>query len=607
MLLCTCVSLFGLTNLVVKGYGTLGYVGLFFVVIPELTIGMMKIRKNAALRKQQGLTEGVDTIALERTTSVNSERFLDDCSSRANFSSNYRGIAYECSIMLTAGDGRGKQAGMGACYLKETDYYMGGTLMSKYNLMNPELLEALKDVLGERFVSVDPEKLDKYKTDEEANPEYHHMPEAVVFPENTAQVAAVVRLANQYNIPVTPRGAGTGLAGGAIPVYGGIVLVLDRMDKILEFNEDSLYVVAQAGARTAVIQKEAKNRGLLYAGDPCSSDSCLIGGNVATNAGGNRAVKYGTTRDQVYAIEVVTPEGDIVNLGSRLPKKTTGFALEQLLIGAEGTLGIITAVTLKLKPLPPHKMDMVAVFDNVDKALSLPNKVVKAGLNPTSMEFMANDAIRSTGRFIKVDLPYANSGGVWIIITIEEFSEDELGKKIEKLDEICTSQGALEILIADEDRIWKARRNVAEASRADSLIYYPEDIVVPTDKIADIMKKLPELENKYEITTQTAAHIGDGNIHVNVLKGDLSDEIWNSKLDEFHDELYAYVYELGGRLSGEHGIGSKKIKEMEKFTDPMELKMMRAIKQALDPKGILNPGKIFTMTGYQAKCDNSSM
>ncbi len=467
--------------------------------------------------------------------------------------------------------------------------------MIKYNSMNAELLEALKAVLGERFVSMDPEKLDIYKTDEEANPKYHHMPEVIVFPENTEQVVAVVRLANQYNIPITPRGAGTGLAGGAIPVYGGIVLVMDRMDKILEFNEDSLYVVAQAGVRTEVIQKEAKNRGLLYAGDPCSSDSCQIGGNVATNAGGNRAVRYGTTREQVYAIEVVTPEGDIVNLGSRLAKKSTGFALEQLLIGAEGTLGIITAVTLRLKPLPPHKMDMVAIFDNVDKALSLPNKVAKAGLNPTSMEFLTNNAISSTGRFLKIDLPYANSGGVWIIITIEEFSPDVLDEKIELLDELCTAEGALEVLMADEDRIWKTRRNVAEASRAESMVYFPEDIVVPTDKIADIMKKLPQLESKYEFSTHTVAHIGDGNIHVNVLKGDLPDEIWNAKLDQFHDELYAYVYELGGRLSGEHGIGSKKVKEMEKFTDPVELKLMRAVKQAFDPKCILNPGKIFTI------------
>ncbi|KYZ74757.1 FAD-binding protein [Anaerosporomusa subterranea] len=465
--------------------------------------------------------------------------------------------------------------------------------MNHFNPVTPALVADLKNVLGERFVSLDPDKLEAYKTDEEANPKYHHLPDVVVFPETTEQVAAIVRLANQYVVPVTPRGAGTGLAGGAIPVFGGIVLVLDRMDKILEFNEDSLYVVTQAGVRTHEIQQKAKSRGLLYAGDPCSSDSCQIGGNVVTNAGGNRAVKYGTTRDQVYSMEVVTPEGEIVTVGSRLAKKSTGYALEQLIAGSEGTLGIVTQVTLKLKPLPPHTMDMLAIFTNMEQALSLPNQIVKAGLSPMSMEFMDNKALRSCARYIKVDLPYATKDGLYVIITVDGLTEDEIDRKAEMLDEICTAGGAVELLMADEDRIWKARRNFAEAARADSLVYYAEDIVVPVDKIAELMQKLPELESKFGIATTTAAHIGDGNIHVNALKGDIPDAVWNAKLDEFHQELYGFVYQLGGRLSGEHGIGSKKVKEMEMFTHPVELKLMRAIKKAIDPMGILNPGKIF--------------
>lgn len=467
--------------------------------------------------------------------------------------------------------------------------------MNTFNKVSAEMLEELRAALGERFVSTDVDKLETYKTDEEANPKYHHYPEVVVFPENTEQVAAVVRLANKYVVPVTPRGAGSGLAGGAIPVYGGIVLVMERMNKIVEFNTESLYVVAQAGVRTDELQKEAKRHGLLYAGDPCSSDSCQIGGNIATNAGGNKAVKYGTTRDQIYALEVVTGEGDIVNVGSRLAKKSTGYALEQLLVGSEGTLAIVTQVTLKLKPLPPHNMDFLAVFTDIDKALTLPNKVAKAGLNPTCMEFMDNLCVISCSRYIKVDLPYANKGGIYVIITIDGFSEDEIDRKAELLDALCTECGAVEVLVADEERIWKARRNVAEAARADSLIFSPEDVVVPLDAIVKVMKKLPELEAKYGLAAHTCAHIGDGNIHVNVLKGDLPVETWNSKLDEYHKDLFGFVYQLGGRLSGEHGIGVKKIKEMEMFTDPIELKMMKSIKQALDPKGILNPGKIFRM------------
>ena len=469
----------------------------------------------------------------------------------------------------------------------------GGDILNHYNSVTPEIVQELKTALGEHFVSIDPDKLEMYKTDEEANPKYHHLPEVVVFPENTEQVAAVVRLANKYVIPITPRGAGTGLAGGAIPVYGGIVLVMDRMNTIIEFNEDALYVVAQAGVRTDELQREAKRHGLLYAGDPCSSDSCQIGGNVATNAGGNKAVKYGTTRDQVYSVEVVTAAGDIVTIGGRLAKKSTGYALEQLLVGSEGTLAIVTQVTLKLKPLPPQHLDLLAIFTDLDKALSLPNKVAKAGLNPTCMEFMDNSAIKSCARYIKAKLPYEDKDGIYIIITMDGFSEDEISQKTESLDALCTECGAVEVLVADEERIWKARRSVAEAARMDSLIFAAEDIVVPLDAIVQIMHKLPELEAKYGIAATTVAHIGDGNIHVNALKGDMPVETWNVRLDEYNKELFSYVYQLGGRLSGEHGIGLKKIKEMEMFTNPIELEIMKTIKHAMDPKGILNPGKIF--------------
>ena len=466
--------------------------------------------------------------------------------------------------------------------------------MSNYNAVTSELLEKLKAVVGERFVVIDPEKLETYKTDEEANPKYHHLPEAVVFPENTEQVAGIMRLANQYTIPVTPRSGGTSLAGGAIPVCGGIVLAFDRMDKILEINEDSLYMVVQAGVQTLDIQKAAQNKGLLYAGDPCSTDSgCKIGGNIATNAGGNKAVRYGTTREQVYAIKMVTAEGDIVDIGARLAKKSTGYALEKLIIGSEGTLGIVTEATLKLQPLPPQTADLLAIFTDIDQALSLPNKIIKKGIKPMSMEFMDNNLIQLCVRNLEIKLPYADEG-IYVIITVDGFTEDELDKKIEIVDTVCNTAGAVEMLMAD-DRIWNARRNMAEATRRESIVFNAEDIVVPVDMIGKLMEKLPELENKYKIRTVTAAHIGDGNIHVNTMKCDTPDEIWDNKINEFHKELYGLVYQLGGRLSGEHGIGSKKIQEMEKFTNPVELKLMRAIKQALDPHDILNPGKIFRL------------
>lgn len=465
-----------------------------------------------------------------------------------------------------------------------------------YQPITEEILNELKAIVGEKYATNSPEKLEMYKTDEEANPKYHHKPEVIVFPESTEQVAEIVKLADKYVIPITPRSGGTGLAGGAIPVYGGIVLVFDRMNKILEFNEDAMYIKVQAGVQTIDIQNTAKQHGLLYAGDPCSSDAgCEIGGNIATNAGGNKAVRYGTTRQQVYAVTVVMADGEIVELGARLAKKSTGYALDQLIIGSEGTLGIVTEATLKLQALPTYTADILAIFTDMEKALSLPNKILKAGMQPISIEFMDTNCIELCAKNLKIELPYAKKGGIYVICTIDGLTEDELDLKMEKLDEICTASGAVEMLIADEDRIWRARRSIAEATRIESLVFYAEDIVVPVDTILHIMKALPDLENKYGIRTMTAAHIGDGNIHVHAMQCDTPDDVWNQKIDEFHQELYALVYSLGGRLSGEHGIGSKKIKEMEKFTPAPELHYMKVVKKALDPKYILNPGKILNM------------
>lgn len=256
--------------------------------------------------------------------------------------------------------------------------------MTKYNPVTPEVLEELKQAVGAANVKTDEETLERFKTDEETDPALMHRPEVVVWATSTEQVAAVLKLANKYVIPVTPRSAGTSVSDGAIPTLGGIVLSLEKMNRILEINTDAMYAIVEAGARTLDIQQAAHEKGMLYAGDPCSAESCLIGGNIATNAGGNKAVRYGTTRDQIYAVEVVTPTGEITNLGARLKKKTTGYCLEQLVMGSEGTLGIITKATLKLLPLPPFKVDVAAVYDDLNKAVTLVPSLLKAGLEPTS-------------------------------------------------------------------------------------------------------------------------------------------------------------------------------------------------------------------------------
>ena len=463
--------------------------------------------------------------------------------------------------------------------------------MKTYAPVTEAVLDALKTIVGAECVLTEPEKLEQYQTDEETDPRKFHLPEAVVLPKDAQEIAAVIKLANTYDVPVTVRSGGTSLAGGAIPVCGGIVLLMERLNKIIELNAEGMYMEVEAGVRTVDIQKYANEAGFLYAGDPCSADSCLIGGNIATNAGGNKAVRYGTTRDQVYAIEAVTPTGDIVNVGARLKKKSTGYCLEQLIMGSEGTLGIITKATLKLLPLCPYKLDLLAIFTDLDKAVGLVPNLIKAGLNPTSVEFMDNAFVRSSSDYCELKLPHYEDG-FYVIVTVETFNEDELESKMEQLDEICSASGATDVLEAD-DRVWKLRRNCLESTRVLSLVSTSDDLVVPVDQIANCIRHLTKVAENYNFKLFTLAHAGDGNLHFQILKGEMSDEQWEDEVSRFHAEAYPYVYSLGGRLSGEHGIGAKKVEAMEKYTEPVEMKMMKEIKRALDPKNILNPGKVF--------------
>lgn len=465
----------------------------------------------------------------------------------------------------------------------------------EYNKVTAEVLEELRKIVGEKYVATDKDKLEMYKTDEEGNPHFHHEPEVVVFPGTAEETAAVMKVANAYKIPVTPRSGGSGLAGGAIPSLGGIVLVLERMNSIIEINEEGLYAVVETGVRTCDIQEEAKKRGLLYAGDPCSSESCQIGGNVATNAGGNKAVRYGTTRNQIYSVEMVTPEGEIVEVGARLQKCSTGLCLEQVVCGSEGLLGIITKVTLKLRPLPKHFLDMLVIFQTTEEAVALPNKILKAGLEPTSIEFMDNPSIKLCSDYTKTPLPQMNDGVVYVIVSLDSMDEEDLDKKTEILCDLCENEGALDIVEAD-DRIWNARRNIAEACRERSRTFYAEDYVVPLEKIDAILKEMSRLADIHQIDRVTVAHIGDGNMHTDLLNTDeLEPMAWLEKVEAFHKDFFPIVYQAGGRLSGEHGIGLKKAEDFKEYTDPVAFDLMWRIKKAWDPNLILNPGKLLLM------------
>lgn len=314
-------------------------------------------------------------------------------------------------------------------------------------------------------------------------------PEVVVLPRTAEEISKIVKLANQELIPVVPRGAGTGLACGAVAFYGGIILSTERMNQILEIDEQNLIMVTEPGVRTVEVQKAANDKGLFYAGDPCSGDSSFIGGNIATNAGGNKAVKYGTTRQQVAGIEIVTPEGDIVTLGGKLKKDSTGYCLTQLIAGSEGTLGIITKAYLKLSPLPKHEMHLLAIFPSAESAINIVPKIMHSGIIPTCVEFMDNKSVRCCEEFLEEKLPRSESGH-YIIITIDGDNETVLEDQCVLIDELCTTNGGYEVLVADPNKIWKARKSFAEADRARSLILSAEDIVVPQVKLLILLKRL---------------------------------------------------------------------------------------------------------------------
>ena len=457
--------------------------------------------------------------------------------------------------------------------------------------VTPELIEGLKKIVGEKYVYTDADKLEPYSHDEVTDPHYVKMPQVVVLPANTQEVSDVVKLCYDNDTVMVPRGAGTGLAVGAVATFGGVIISTERMNKIIEIDKDNMVCVTEPGVTTSVLQETVKEKGLFYAGDPCSGDSCFIGGNVATNAGGNRAVKYGVTRDQVMGIEVVTPSGEVVTLGGKFRKNATGYMLMHLYIGSEGTLGIITKIYLKLVALPKYQMDLLAVFDNLDDAIALTPKVMNAGITPVCVEFMDNASIKQVEVFLDEKLQHSDVGN-YIIIQIAGDSEDVLDEQCEKIADLADQNKALDVLVANPAVIWKSRKAYLEADRARSLVFSMEDIVVPMTEIPQAVQQISRLSKKYNIAMHCAGHCGDGNVHIDILKDDLSQEEWQKILPQIQDEIYALVYKLGGRLSGEHGIGYKRAAKLARYTDPVELCLMKDIKRALDPKNIMNPGKV---------------
>jgi glycolate oxidase len=469
-----------------------------------------------------------------------------------------------------------------------------------YAPVTEEVVQELSAIVGERFVITESEKMAAYSHDEVAGPEHAHMPEAVVKPLTAEEVAAVMKLANRRRIPVTPRGAGSGLSGGAVPVHGGIVLSLERMDRILETDQENMMAVVEPGVVTNEINERLKPLGLFYAGYPMSLETCCIGGNVAENAGGGKAVKYGVTERYVLGLQVVTPTGEIVELGGKRLKDVTGYNLVKLMVGSEGTLGVITRIVLRLLPVPRHQVALLAPFPDVHAAIAVVPKIMtQAGVIPAAIEFMDEPSVRASCDYLNEHLPHAGNGAM-LLIEVDGPDEETVRREYEGIGELCLAGGALEVYVADNhatrERLWRIRRNIAEALKVASPHQSLEDIVVPTASIPKIMPDLERIAERYGVQIPCYGHAGDGNLHATVVK-DPADSLeqWQKKLPQVLTDLYTAAKALGGTISGEHGIGSKRKGFMGLVASEAELEMMRRIKRALDPNNVLNPGKIFDL------------
>ena len=469
----------------------------------------------------------------------------------------------------------------------------------RYNPVTPEIVAELRAIIGEKYVIFgDPEKLEAFSHDAVIELHYDHMPEAVVRPASTREIAAIMKLANREMIPVTPRGAGSGLSGGAVPVRGGIVLSMDRMNRILEVDRDNLMAVVEPGVVTNDINEVLKEDDLFYPGYPMSLETCFIGGNVAENAGGGKAIKYGVTGRYIMGLELVTPLGEIVELGGKRVKDVTGYNLIQLMVGSEGTLGIFTRITLKLIPLPKAAVSLLCLFKTVDEAIAaVPKIMTNSGIIPTAVEFMDRSCVRHACELLNETIPYENAEAM-LLITVDGNSLDQVERDYDILGEFALQSGAIEVYVADNyttsERIWKVRRSILEALTLITSHQCNEDIVVPMAQIPRLLAGLQELSRKYEVQVCCFGHAGDGNMHTHILTNpEWTAEKWREMTPVILKYLYKLTASLGGTLSGEHGIGHKRRQYMPLFVSDAHIEMMRAIKKALDPNNILNPGKIF--------------
>jgi glycolate oxidase len=468
-----------------------------------------------------------------------------------------------------------------------------------YQPVTREIVKELQSVVGEKnLIFNDPDLLQNYSHDEVAGPQYARMPEVVVKPATAQEISSIMKLANRHRIPVTPRGGGTGLSCGAVPIYGGIVLALERMNRILEIDRENMVAVVEPGVVTSEIGKAVQEFGLFYAGYPMSFESCFIGGNLAENAGGGRAIKYGVTGHYVLGLEAVLPTGEILEMGGKRVKDVTGYDLIHLLVGSEGTLGIFTKIILRLLPRPAATAVLLIPFGSAAEAVeAFPKVVAQAGILPTSIEFMDRLSVETVYRFLNENPPRPDIGAM-LLIELDGSSREKVDEECQKIGELFLQMGALDVYVGNtpntERKMWAPRVNLAEAFKTVCPVQSIEDIVVPTARIPELIRELDRLAGKYDILIPCYGHAGDGNLHATpVKKPETPMENWKKTLPLILTELYEVVFRLGGTISGEHGIGSKRAAYLPIVMGPELISLQKRIKQVFDPLGILNPGKIF--------------
>ncbi len=465
----------------------------------------------------------------------------------------------------------------------------------EYNKITPSLKSLLRTIVGEPNAYDSAEILKDYSHDETEDLSY--LPELVLKPQTPEEVSQILKICTENKIPVTPSGARTGLSGGALPVRGGVNLSLERMNTIIEVDERNLQATVEPGVINQVFHNACKEKGLFYPPDPSSWGSCFLGGNLALNAGGPKAVKYGVTNAYVLNLEVVLPTGEIIWTGANVLKNSTGYNLTQLMVGSEGTLGVITKAVFKLIPYPKHNLLMLVPFASAEKACEAVSAIFRAGITPSGMEFMERDAIDWTLKYVDdVQLPIGDDVQAHLLIEVDGNDENVLMDDCQKMAEIVEQYGAGEVLFADnqsdKDALWKVRRRVGEAVKSHS-VYKEEDTVVPRAELAKLLKGVKDIGARYGFKSVCYGHAGDGNLHVNIVKDNMSDDAWNNELPKGIREIFELVKSLGGTISGEHGIGLVQKDYLDVvFSDKM-IELQKAIKAMFDPAQILNPGKVF--------------